>query len=244
MKVRLLLALAPLILLSMSAMAQTDNCCHVDRLCITNDEWVAGYWAYQRNQCPAQAQPQASSASQPSADIDNCCFVDRQCTTDDEWVAGYWAFQNNECAAPAQQRQSQVEPKASESQIDNCCFIGWQCSTDEEWVSGYWAFQHDRCDASQADWQAEWRQRRQKQELSDPKPNGWGGWCPPDCISSPISVETKEPGKYTYTYDSGDKLEIWHHTWDEFCELVEDKHPTCTPGYGNNNPVRIETFKA
>lgn len=30
-----------------------DNCCFVDRQCQTDQEWVDGYWAYQRNECPA-----------------------------------------------------------------------------------------------------------------------------------------------------------------------------------------------
>ena len=154
--------------------------------------------------------PTATSAQNGAGEIDNCCYVDRQCTTDFDWVSGYWAFQNKECTVASHSRQ----PAAAE-EIDNCCFIDWQCTADEEWVSGYYAFQHDQCDASQS------------QGLNDPKPNGWGGWCPPDCVSSPISVEEKEPGKFTYTYKGGDQLEIWHHTWEGFCELVEYSHPKC-----------------
>lgn len=32
-----------------------DNCCFVDRQCRSDAEWEAGYWAYQRNECPAPA---------------------------------------------------------------------------------------------------------------------------------------------------------------------------------------------
>ena len=39
-----------------------DNCCFVNRQCHSDREWVEGYWAYQRNECPAQAQPGSSAA--------------------------------------------------------------------------------------------------------------------------------------------------------------------------------------
>ena len=39
-----------------------DNCCFVNRQCATDQEWVDGYWAYQRNECPAQPRPGTSSA--------------------------------------------------------------------------------------------------------------------------------------------------------------------------------------
>ena len=83
-----------------------DNCCFVDRQCRSDEEWGAGYWAYQNGQCAAPAQPEPATPAQPvasaPANVDNCCFVNRQCHSDEEWVAGYWAFQNNQCPAPAQ----------------------------------------------------------------------------------------------------------------------------------------------
>ena len=83
-----------------------DNCCFVDRQCSSDQEWTDGYWAYQNGQCPAPAQSQTPTSSQPvsgvPAQIDNCCFVDRQCHTDQDWTNGYWAFQNNQCSAPGQ----------------------------------------------------------------------------------------------------------------------------------------------
>ena len=39
-----------------------DNCCFVDRQCQSDREWLDGYWAYQRNECPAQPQPGTSAA--------------------------------------------------------------------------------------------------------------------------------------------------------------------------------------
>ena len=42
-----------------------DNCCFVDRHCQTDGEWADGYWAYQRNECPAPPQPQSGGTSAP-----------------------------------------------------------------------------------------------------------------------------------------------------------------------------------
>ncbi|MCY4061639.1 MAG: SH3 domain-containing protein [Chloroflexi bacterium] len=39
-----------------------DNCCFVNRQCHSDREWVEGYWAYQRNECPAPPQPGSSAA--------------------------------------------------------------------------------------------------------------------------------------------------------------------------------------
>jgi len=230
-----------LICLSRATSSEVNNCCSVDRQCTTDEEWTAGYYAFQNNQCaaPADSQQQTMSTSQPqpastaSEDIDNCCFVDRQCSTDEEWINGYNAYQSGQCAAPAQQQSQARQAQQSPSQVNNCCFSGWQCDTDEEWTSGYWAFQHDHC-ASQSHWETQVRNRQQQRGLNAPKPNGWGGWCPPDCVRKPIGVEYDEDErKYTYYYESPDRsglvdqIEIWHHTWEEFCELVEDEHPSC-----------------
>lgn len=42
--------------------ANIDNCCFVDRQCHSDREWLDGYWAYQRNECPAQPQSRSSAA--------------------------------------------------------------------------------------------------------------------------------------------------------------------------------------
>ena len=128
-----------------------DNCCFVDRQCLTDRDWTDGYWAFQNNQCvaPSQTGGQTSSSvvSTTSSQIDNCCFVDRQCSTDAEWTNGYYAFLNNQCAAPAQTPgQTSTQPvSAGPAQIDNCCFAGWQCATDEQWRNGYQAYQNNAC---------------------------------------------------------------------------------------------------
>jgi len=37
--------------------ANIDNCCFVNRQCHSDREWLDGYWAYQRNECPTQPLP-------------------------------------------------------------------------------------------------------------------------------------------------------------------------------------------
>ena len=38
-----------------------DNCCFVDRQCMTDQEWTDGYWAFQNNECAAPAQTPATN---------------------------------------------------------------------------------------------------------------------------------------------------------------------------------------
>lgn len=53
-----------------------DNCCFVNRQCHNDREWVEGYWAYQRNECPAQPQPGLSPAPISGHPITiNGCFL-------------------------------------------------------------------------------------------------------------------------------------------------------------------------
>ncbi|MCY3780036.1 MAG: hypothetical protein OXG78_06990 [Chloroflexi bacterium] len=124
-----------------------DNCCFVDRQCITNQDWVNGYHAYENNQCVA------TSGSQPSggapAPIDNCCFVDRQCQTDQDWTDGYYAYQNNQCQVPAgSQTPTSSQPvSGAPAQIDNCCFVDRQCTTELDWMGGWHAYQNNQCGA-------------------------------------------------------------------------------------------------
>ena len=87
------------------ARSDIDNCCFVNRQCRAEQEWIDGYWAYQRHECAVSQQEQLADTGQSveatPADIDNCCFVDRHCRTDEEWVNGYWAYQNNQCSGSA-----------------------------------------------------------------------------------------------------------------------------------------------
>ena len=120
-------------------MADINNCCFVNRQCAADQEWVDGYWAYQRNECPIAAPINGQTSTQPvnstPANVDNCCFLGRHCTTDAEWVSGYWAYQNGQCGAPSQ----------TQSGVGNCCDSGWDCNRDFDFIYGNWAAQHNRC---------------------------------------------------------------------------------------------------
>ncbi len=80
-----------------SASPNVDNCCQVDRQCSAESEWTDGYWAFQRNECPAPVPAQSSASS--SATVDNCCFLGWTCHNDADWKRGYHAYQSNSCAA-------------------------------------------------------------------------------------------------------------------------------------------------
>ena len=71
---------------SQTGPADIDNCCFVNRQCNTDQEWIDGYWAYQRNECPVGASARQENARQPvsstPAAVDNCCYLDWQCNTD------------------------------------------------------------------------------------------------------------------------------------------------------------------
>ncbi len=81
------------------ASADINNCCFVDRQCATDQEWTAGYWAYQNQQCGAPAQTQLSTPVSAAADgeVNNCCFTGWQCVKDQDWHRGFYAFQQNRC---------------------------------------------------------------------------------------------------------------------------------------------------
>ena len=48
-----------------SQSANINNCCFVNRQCLTEQEWIDGFWAYQRQECPVQASTE--HVSQPAA---------------------------------------------------------------------------------------------------------------------------------------------------------------------------------
>ncbi len=85
--------------------SDVNNCCFVNRQCKNDQEWLDGYWAFQRNECPAAASTMPATAVQPDnnsqAGVNNCCFVGWQCNSDDDWVRGYWAYRNKQCDASA-----------------------------------------------------------------------------------------------------------------------------------------------
>ncbi len=145
--------------------AEVDNCCFVDRQCQSNKDWIDGYWAYQRNQCPLGA-PAGTTAAQPVsspvAAVDNCCFVDRQCNSDQEWLDGYWAYQNNQCAAgapaatPARamvwtpnmtEGVKRLLANPSRDPFNNCCFMHHDgtCHSEADWQRGARQYQNHEC---------------------------------------------------------------------------------------------------
>ncbi len=133
-----------------------DNCCFVNRQCVTDQEWVEGYHAYQRNECSG-GQPAAAVSAPISAPaggpVDNCCQVNWQCDLIGAWVEGYHAFQRNECHVvsppPVIIRPTPAAASPAGQPIDNCCFVNRQCATEQDWVDGYEAFKYDNmCRAS------------------------------------------------------------------------------------------------
>ncbi len=123
----------------MSAATAIDNCCFVDRQCQSDQDWTAGYWAFQNGQCAAPAQSQSGTSTQPASKvagpIDNCCFAGWQCNTDLEWANGYYAYRDNQCGAA---------PSAT-SNVDSCCQLGWNCTFEFDFIMGRWWFEDIEC---------------------------------------------------------------------------------------------------
>lgn len=84
--------------------AGVDNCCFVDRQCATDQDWTAGYWAYQNNQCgaPTAITPSVtaplSTPTTPATELNNCCQTGWHCSNDQDWQAGFYAYLRNQCA--------------------------------------------------------------------------------------------------------------------------------------------------
>lgn len=105
-----------------------DNCCFVNRQCQSNQEWVDGYWAFQRNECPASGQTPQQTVTQPErstpANVNNCCFIGWQCRTDGEFVRGYWAYKSNQCAAAPPRLHGAIARATSKSRDLNLFRFG------------------------------------------------------------------------------------------------------------------------
>ncbi len=151
--------------------SQIDNCCFVDRQCVSDQEWINGYWAFQNGQCAAPVQTQTQTSTQPvagtPANVDNCCYVDRQCYSDQDWIDGYYAYQYNQCTAstgsgqgapvsiaagklawtpimPEGVRQFLANP--SPDPFNNCCQMHHNtCHSAEAWNHGHWQFVNHHC---------------------------------------------------------------------------------------------------
>ncbi|MDE2777113.1 MAG: hypothetical protein OXI77_14375 [Chloroflexota bacterium] len=167
MKAKISIATLALLAIASAAFAQVDNCCFVDRQCVSDQEWDAGYWAFQNNQCAAPPQAQPAPAATSSTPVDNCCGIDRQCQTDQDWTNGYWAFQTNQCAASIGSQQGapasvSAQPLVSTplmpegvkrllanpftDPFNNCCFMHHDtCHSDEDWRRGHWQYHNHQC---------------------------------------------------------------------------------------------------
>ena len=79
-----------------------DNCCFVNRQCQSESEWVSGYWAFQRNECPVGGSTAPMSSAQPASSpsgVNNCCHIGWRCESEDAWLAGYFSHAANLCAS-------------------------------------------------------------------------------------------------------------------------------------------------
>lgn len=72
----------------------TDNCCGIDRQCQREQEWIDGYWAYQRGQCGAPAQLGANEGL--------------HCNHHHELKDGYWRFLGGSCTTPANASHARI----------------------------------------------------------------------------------------------------------------------------------------
>jgi hypothetical protein len=115
-RAKLVLVLLALVAPAISTSSQTDNCCFIDRQCVTNDEWVNGYYAFRNSECaaPSQQQPEQQRARQQRSTpaINNCCFIGWQCNWNGDWVSGYYAFQNDQCASQSQWQSQWQQPSS------------------------------------------------------------------------------------------------------------------------------------
>ena len=83
--------------------SQIDNCCFVDRQCVSDADWVSGYRAFQDKQCPLPpAQTATSSTISLPPGADNCCQASgAACMSNEDWTQGYLNFQAGQCKHPA-----------------------------------------------------------------------------------------------------------------------------------------------
>ena len=108
-----------------SAPVTVDNCCFVDRLCHSEADWTAGFYAYQNGQCPVSSGVQQAVAvstaasinlwtphmtegvkqflANPSSDpFNNCCYMLHDtCHSAEDWRIGARMYQDHNCVHPA-----------------------------------------------------------------------------------------------------------------------------------------------
>jgi len=217
--------LLALLLLSIPAIAQNDNCCSVDRQCETDEEWVAGYYARQNNECGAPSPQQATSAQASSAqsqsakseDNDNCCFSGWQCETDADWASGFFAFQVNLCAAGPQQQsessQSQSQSRNNNNQAQPQGDNQPQPQNDNNQPQP----QNNNPEPQNADPQPQ-------PQNNNPEPQPQNDGQPGDTHS--VVIDLNDPDPEPTETDRGAPVYIVRITKEQFCSLFPDE-PWC-----------------
>lgn len=127
----------------------TDNCCDLDRECHTEEEWKAGWLAFDRLECWDEYHKWARTpdpAYMPPAGSTNCCDAPGWlCLNDDHIERGRSAFT----------AYSHCNPRIKTGYLpyflyydatDNCCHLGRDCQTNADWERGYSDFLHFRCE--------------------------------------------------------------------------------------------------
>ena len=129
-------------------LSSIDNCCHLDRSCHSEDEWRAGYAAFEALECweeYVQWKRTPDPRYMPASGSNNCCTAPGWlCLEDEHFRKGFWAFQEYKHCAP-NVKATYLPRLDSYVNAENCCHYGWNCPTDQNWVDGYHAYRANQC---------------------------------------------------------------------------------------------------
>ncbi len=127
----------------------TDNCCDLDRECHTEEEWKAGWLAFERLECwdaYFNWKRTPDPAYMPPAGSTNCCDAPGWlCLNDDHIRAGEDAFVAYSHCNP-NIKAAYLPTLVYHDATDNCCRLGRDCQTNADWERGYSDFLHFRCE--------------------------------------------------------------------------------------------------
>ena len=125
---------------------QINNCCNLDRECHTEEDWAAGWLAFQDGECLSEFLRYKPPSSQPILGTDNCCDAPGWlCLTDAHYSQGHMAYRdNNHC--PAHVISTYLPNFVFYDAADNCCDLGRPCHSPADWQRGYSDFLHFRCE--------------------------------------------------------------------------------------------------
>ncbi|MCY3780025.1 MAG: hypothetical protein OXG78_06935 [Chloroflexi bacterium] len=125
-----------------------DNCCNLDRECHTDEEWAAGWAAFQNHECVYELHQFLGipvPGAQPASGSNNCCTAPGWlCQHDEHFDAGYRAYRNLKHCSP-QVRSLYLPYYKHIYDTDNCCNLGRECHTEADWQRGYTDFRYFRC---------------------------------------------------------------------------------------------------